>query len=498
MITKGLRDQIPAQFPRMLPPGGNNSNKPIGISKDTSTRQSKSCDYCRQSKKKCDGKSPCSRCLQRTGKICTYSIVKGTSQIKEVDLKRIQLELSNLTMRRRYIEAYLEGGNPATYYCQGYISATSYENMISNGRKLQYNALLASATKAFGAPPQIYKRYEREAIELAPYLVTEFSVDAAVGFFFLAYYFWGEDKVEADHFHAIADSICDCARRKYFNNPSILALLSNLQIPYFALNSISQQQYEEELLSLNTLQQSQNTLPIPQITSNEDNDVQALIPIKQVPIVTWGFFNRLIEEKLLLFDYTSDKYDTVLDTFTFDVMEQRLDMYVLVTSILESPTRIVFAKEIHGILSALLHFVGGNHDEAFSRLNTTLDMLYCKDYLIGLGGPQFIFLLHSAFTIACKAGRYDIATRVSGIQRKQAEIYSRAREFMEFDMSVLKGASGKSSPKSIEKSYFDTEFTLQSTPKQYKISQTTQDSSSPFGWMTSVAIPVISAFPPES
>mmetsp|Transcript_9821 Transcript_9821/g.12112 ORF Transcript_9821/g.12112 Transcript_9821/m.12112 type:complete len:154 (-) Transcript_9821:38-499(-) len=141
-------------------------------------------------------------------------------------------------------------------------------------------------------------------------------------------------------------------------------------------------------------------------------------------------------------------------------------------------------------MRTVLCYLGGYLDDAYFSLLQALELFDTKDYLIGLGGPQFIVLLHSAFLVAWKGGRFDLANRVSGVQRKQAAILPSAREYMESDMEKLKIVSERRGNEQTEQfeTFITPSMNLESNNREPQ----------PFGWMTTVPLPVISSNPQAS
>ena len=433
----------------------------MSIQKPLATRLSKSCDFCRHSKKKCDGASPCSRCAEYKGKICTYSAVKGRSLAKEINIDKTKLV--DVVTRRRYIEAYIQGGNPVTFFCSSAVTVARYDSVHTASKKLQYNSILASATRSFGAPEQVYKQFERKACAIAGSLLGDYTFESALGFNFLSYYFWGEDSIVAEHYSNVAASIIASARKRNqqqnCQNSIELELLNALDTPYFCFQSANQTETQDAELVLNTY------------TSNTTTGV---------PELSWEAFDTLVRAKLVTYSKDGDCYNEQLDPILFDALIARLDVYYRDATALTSPTRKNLGVLLHALMRTVLCYLGGYLDDAYFSLLQALELFDTKDYLIGLGGPQFIVLLHSAFLVAWKGGRFDLANRVSGVQRKQAAILPSAREYMESDMEKLKTEQFET--------FITPSMNLESNNREPQ----------PFGWMTTVPLPVISSNPQAS
>ena len=428
-------------------------------------KKSKACIPCRESKRKCDGNRPCSRCKRGLGKVCTYRDDGATNQA----LKKVQSDLFNVVTRRKYVQSFLEGINPSVLFHGRAISVDSFDQPTSKPKLLQINAILASSTRAFGAPPNIYQAFERKACKYAGELMSSFTYDTALGFNFLAYYFWGKDEINTMHYRSVALSLCKCALQKQENS------IDKTKLAQLHLASMSIQKVDE------TNPQRAIEQIVPPDAWNNDIDYRLL----SMPEING--FTVIHAELEKMFYFTDDAPDT-FNTMPIDEFNKNCKLLEAVCKSLidkaAGSALILLVTAIRGFFMAFLYNAAGFARETLTKIETSVSLLTANDYLIGMGGAQFIIVFHTAFRVAFDRQDYELANRINVLQKKQAKIFDVASTFVQMDESKLSTSAFCSiSPDGLTSSDSQLNYSCNLSPPE----------PSPFHWMSNVPIPVISS-----
>lgn len=408
----------------------------------------RACFPCRQSKRKCDGQQPCCSCKRKIGKVCTYQYPNKP----KTNIIKIHTDLINLTTQRKYIEAFHEGINPIVLFNKALISTDMYDQPSTLARKLQMNAILACSTRAFGAPNQIYDKFEKKARDTAKKLMTNFTYETALGFNYLAYYYWGKDELLSSHYRDMSFSICDCALRIPKNAPDRKKLVK-LRLGSTGIYEINDGIQIISSIVPNDLKDDEDIRIIEQwaITHCENEFLFAYEPIDN--------FNTLDIEKV---NSKLNHMNKIRESWKHGAKSPSLTLVYVCSCFLQ----------------AIIFNATGDRKQSLEIMNCGIKILLEKTYLIGMGGPQFNILLHTCFYIAVWRGDFVLAHRVNNVQEKLAAIFPSAIQYFSEDEKYLKD------------SFFDSSCIDKNAQLNYSCPVSGETSA--FNWMSNVPLPVIS------
>ena len=421
-------------------------------------RRFSACNLCRESKKKCDRKHPCSRCSQK-GVSCFYTA--NRKSIARDD------QLFDVTTRRRYIEAYLEGVNPFILFSK--VSVSTFDNPTTDAKRLQYNAILASSTRSFGVPKSIYEHFEREAKRLASTLKNEYTFDAALGFNLLSYHLWGDNNTLSLECKEITKEIClksMTMERNYYD----FEKLKVLHCTSLGINQLNNP-YKIE-------QEMNNFIP----NNNENSNSPELYQFVSLRAAAWAIFHSYLDRYIFAYEGTNNPFNKLDHQIFLDLCKVISVVEVNFQPHLQTPLPTLLIRAAAGMLKSLIFYVGENLDASFFALEEAICIFTLNNYLIGMGGPQYIILFHSVFVMSLKEKKYDFANRINKLQQKQKEIFPAACEFVNKDTEALNNYFAQQRQK--EKIF--TSIPSNSVPL------TSNDQTSSFYWMSSVPIPILS------
>lgn len=404
----------------------------------TITKKRKACVQCREGKRKCDGKNPCSRCLRSRGKTCTYENQPLSKTQLTIAQPYHQKQLFNVSIRRKYIESYFEGINPSIMFTRGSYSHDIYDNPVNKSQKLQENAILACATRSFGAPSHIYQLFERKACNLASELINNYSYETALGFNYLSYFFWGEEDIHTSHYKTLTLSLINSALRKVKENEEKLKLIK-LKLATITIQKAS--------LINPTKMIADSTSEGFKLENLSNSKLKGTMSLDEIS--NWAVIHCEIEN--LFYDISTPiNYDVIINNYKN--LDKRMDRSVVVNRIkllnqvsnnlvsnvnsMSVTTNIVFIMKES--LSALLFCNSSEFcDSCISHAENAVNTLENNDYLIGMGGPQFIIVLHSLFIVAILRNDSNLACRINRLQQKQACIFKSALLIASSDKNFL-------------------------------------------------------------
>ena len=391
-------------------------------------RQPIACDVCRKSKKKCDGNSPCERC-KLGNKVCTYTPLKRRKCFKKltktavVPLMSDDSLLTGKAISRRFIETYFTHINPADYICECKIA--SFDEPTSKASFLQYNAILATSIRTTGNP-QLYRSYEKRALQLAGDLIGDFSFETAFGFYLLAFHLWGEDDNLGIHYKDIAQSLCNrmlgMARKNGGKQDHFLRLL-------IALGSITHVcgNTWKDFDTVNTIIQTN----LPYFGSNPD----------VVRIYTF----KLKLFSVLLKDDDDPQFDSnpfkPISKIEYEQLSENLLQFEMFCNAAYK-SRSSFFVDALAILSnffkSMLYFEAGDVSSAIWYTRKCVEIIESNLPMIQYCTPVLISFSHFSFMIAFLQKDKQLANKISMYQGKLAEKLPCGRQILEKDVELLK------------------------------------------------------------
>lgn len=401
-------------------------------------RLSTACDNCKAKKRRCDGLVPCQNCKKQTIKICTYSTLPYVA--KKTSVKEIQNKLYDICTRRKYFEAYFAGCTPAVLFsivnsdCIG-----KYDNPISKSTQLQYNSILASSTRSFGAPEKVYSVFENNAKRLAKELMTDFTPETALGFHFLSVHYWASNLDLCAHYRDISVAICKKALKKT-NYEREMNFLIGLSLVTIGINDNEDPNEVSFLLNnLLSIVQAEN----PNVNTNILT-IDGFVKFASMHAKLSSILYFTIEEgKIVNFKKTSDEDYHFLNT-------SFVGLYNMLMSNINLPqTTILLINGIHNLLLGINNYFYFTSNYNFFNIEMAVSLFCDHSQLIGIGGPRFIAIFDAAFKIAYVEKHYNLANRIVGLQRKQAALFHDARTFVERNMNLMRNATNEEIQKSV-------------------------------------------------
>lgn len=426
----------------------------------TPQRKSKvklACVPCRTGKRKCDGQQPCCRC-KKTGKTCKY-----------VSLDTTQTDLSNLATRRKYIKSFFEGVNPTTIIIQSTTNIDIYDRAASPAQLLQMNSILAFSTRAFGASPRIYKKFSQKALSLVEQLATNYTFETALGYNYLAYYFWGEDDKKSEYFRNLTISTCKKAlqrpENKYANGDLIqLQLTSNLITNNFLSDFLDKQ--------------SITSLIPPEIWINDSTTVTTLMHY---------LHSRFISDELY---HNAIHYDGYFSIDHITYIE-----HCALFSALEKDFRMTPAVKVGlKFLILALHFLAGQYSDAISCITEAIDTLDNNEYLVGIIGARYTVLLQVAFKVSIRLNEPALAERISRMQEKHSRIFPASNVYFREDRILLPVSihTTNTQQNSNVVETTNTSMVFDNSNTITHLDCPSLQSFDPFGWDSKITLPYIS------
>lgn len=460
------------------------------------------CMQCRKSKKKCDGLSPCGQCRKNKKKnapTCTYSC-------STMRIDKSQIDLQNGIVQRKYAESYLEGLNPVVMFnrTNGIFSLDSLSHTASKPKLLQLNSILATATRSFGAPENIYKCFERNAISLANELTNDYTYDAALGFNFLSFFFWGQDDNKSNFYRDTAIQISTTA----MNDPKNIydrRNLAELRLESMTIRNLCK--------NINHYREISTSIPTEVRLENLSSVIES-DRLQTTDIIKWA---EIVYKLELLFGLESDDdFFNSMDEATLQSNLETLRTCANNVPISKMPSYLLVIST-YFLANGLFYYAGGYIKEAIDFIKRGVDIFIENNYLIGLSGPFTVGMFHGCFLVAFRSRHFLLAQQINNIQEKQASLLNLSTFYYEKDKAFLASSSSLNdfsievidttlnttpsptfSPSSLEpKVEFKSELT-ESRQAEFVVSNSSSENPNPFGWMTNVQVPIISSYPPSS
>mmetsp|Transcript_7405 Transcript_7405/g.9124 ORF Transcript_7405/g.9124 Transcript_7405/m.9124 type:complete len:477 (-) Transcript_7405:76-1506(-) len=432
----------------------------------------RACDSCRESKKKCDGKLPCGRCEANPDRICTYAPAR--SQVKTSYLLQLQKQHLDQDTRKQHILAYFKGANPI-FFLNPRSSTYSgkYDAPSSKSVFLQYNAMLATSIREAGAERSVYETFETTACSLASELLCDFTYETALGYNILAFHFWGEDIIKSVFYRDVAISLTKRALRvpeeNYFTFDLLRLLFSSM-----CIHRVPMVADIEELIEL-----------IPEDIRNSPAYHLSDGSVSLAQTVRFSMARSILDNHLLAYpdNLFSIHPGSVSNETIGNFKEYIRDVARSFTSFRDPESALTRGQR--SLLQAISLFGTGQPQQCFTLLDEAMDIFSEHDEIIIKGGPFFGIVLHTIFVIAFNYKKFDLAHRVSGMQKKHAAVTPTAQKYFESDFKILQNytqrlGSAQFAVPNVQDANLST--VVHPEPNQ----------SSPFNWMSTVSIPVIS------
>jgi len=387
------------------------------------------CDYCRQKRRKCDRKVPCSTCVKSNKGFCTYSTPPtgsvATKFGKKFDLMKIQTQLVNVAARRRYFDSYLEGlFTPSFLFVKS--ASSCYDFPTTSSRALQYNSILASVTRSFGASYAVYNNFEKEALSAVKQVLIDFTYETALGFHFLAVHYWGSDESLCSHFIDITLSICKQAVKQPKNARDLKNIIS-LTLVTLTLNDASRISEFQDILEDYTKS----------FTAYSPNTTLESLGL-QGQIFFVSFISKLLSVILPSVGLDNKKYFTKISQEQYlSLHEEMKAVHKASISSVTSETTQKILLGLYLIVMGVLEFLGGTHAESF-YFKELVSLFTENEYLIRLGGPRFVGFFDAAFTAMVLGNHLDLANQMAGVLLKQSEYFPIASNSALESMKILK------------------------------------------------------------
>lgn len=330
-------------------------------------------------------------------------------------MKRSQL--IDLATRRKYIEAYFQCLNPITLFGTHSLTPSSFDRPTTTSRLCQYNVILATSLRSFGAPRNVYQTFINKAADLATDIMTEFSFDAALGFHFLSYYYWGEEANTTAHYRDIVRSICKCAIMKPENSGDF-DKLAFLQILSLGIDKMQFQVLEDALNEVKSQKSVADTSTLH-------------------PMVEWAKVHFVMDNYLLV-EPNTNRPRKKLTPAAFNLIQNALNtVQINFQTSLRYDSSKNLVNAMCAMIRVLLFYYSDFKFESFRELNSVLDKFDIYPYMIRMGGAQFVAVFHSVFVVAFRESKYEIASRLNQLQLAQADLFPCARNVAEHDKSLL-------------------------------------------------------------
>ena len=443
------------------------------------------CDFCRSKKKKCNGETPCSRCLQ-SSRICTYSSKKTKRKQLAPVTKGVLKKQENLTTMATtdmYFQLYFQCLNTIGVFYK--LDMKSLERPNTKTGLLQYNAILAMSTRAFSSNPKAYKVFENRARQLAGDLFDDFSIETAIGFEMLAFHFWWDSEDKFAYYRRATLSILKQVYESKKENPYVT---TRLMVAAAGLGTYIDSTIAKDLLEafelFNQVDKDDSFVNLIDHTNNIDKT--KLLSDKD--LLNWTVLRQRLAQhvfkdknELLKFDkngISHDDFTEILDLLNTTAEFCKFSPQFELKSAL-------FSKMIH----ASVYYAAGQKKDSIKEITEFLDTIDRLDVPVNTLCPFSIDIIHYLFRIAYEERDYLLANRISGHQRKIAAVMPSGVAVMEQDMELLKNLS--------EDSKQDDLFTLPapslSVIPQLSISETKQENTFLPGPMD----PLFPLLPPE-
>lgn len=375
-------------------------------------RHRPACNYCRKSKRKCDRAVPCGTCLKYK-KTCTYASQDAS---RKVEKEEVTADIEN------YFELYFETLNPMKMHLDNSLFSISLfkQTPISTSKLLQLHSILATSTRVFSPQSNAFREYESSATKFASDLFDDFSFETALGFYFFAFHYWGQDQELCDHYTDIATSLCRRVASKATTTPKIQKMALRLLI-----------------CSLTQLRGSDSPCPILDSAFYDIvtklRELEESHPEEQINQTTLcmtceeflSFVSFKMEFQKNIFE-TKGKITCLarIDNYTYDSLRclmENIDC-IIITKFLNVRTNVFLGANYAEFLRAALLYCVGNSSGAIFHIEKLIGSFASNSKMIRASGPYFMSVFHYSLLIAIGTERFDLAQTISNFQQTLCQI----------------------------------------------------------------------------
>lgn len=178
------------------------------LTSPTRKKQTSACDGCRKGKTRCDGKSPCSRCLKRNIN-CVYSPQKRRGVRKRV--KGDEQEITEQVVEEEQ-QCYHNLLDIFFNYINMFLLRPLHREELelyqtNKSVSMQYNVALAFAARSI-KQKKLAESFEKQARLFAGELFDDFTPESATAFSMLTCYYWSQDQARSLFYSSITQAIC--------------------------------------------------------------------------------------------------------------------------------------------------------------------------------------------------------------------------------------------------------------------------------------------------
>jgi hypothetical protein len=426
-------------------------------------RQQCACDSCRKSKKRCDGCSPCIRCLRRKLP-CVYSsnnrLIVPAHEIEETKAKpqtqfvsvapQIQPQVDTLVPEKTIANAFMKKHLINLYFASTNLQffldpndSVVLETSTKPSIQVQLYSVLAITARTFG-DYTLATRFENHAKGIARDIFDEFSVEAALGFGLLTNCLWASDRTSSAHYRDITASIVKRIRTNTRQEvkKSVLERLLRVQAASgFPDHDRSESQQEIQNLAVK----------VRNFLSTVDEDYQE--PRSMVP---WHQF-------LSILDFSSKFFESVLDHSDPHIYEHRnlfrvVDAHKcnelffhlrewcqLLSLIFQHRPffRLIFAVEILSY-EAVLYFVSGDRARAVGNIQMMVQDLKQNTNYVRYLCPFSLWGLHFPFMVCIYCRELSLARDILNFIQLLTEHLPIAKSVLKSHESILQSAESES------------------------------------------------------
>lgn len=394
-------------------------------------KQFRACDFCRKCKKKCDGMSPCNRCKENNN-ICTYSPRALKTKKVESQIQIKSSAIADSALSRNYIELYFNRINPSPLFAN--LQVSSFDKPKSKSILLQYNAMLATSMRAYEMDKKIYKNFETRSKQLACDLIDDFSFDTALGYYLLAFHQWGENDELGCHYRDITLSICEkllrAQKKNQIQDNYMISQIYKLQMAASVVNYVGESDFSILDKTVDKILQN------PLIVNDPALDTLLL-----------GKFQAKLWKYLFKNSNEVDYYINPFKKPSLDHCEELYSMVMQFENVLNktfvlSEQSVLIIAVIH-IFRAMLYYSNDQFAPAIFYCEQAAGILENHLHYVPFCSPFIATICHLIFLISYFEKNYSIANRISGFQRKLADIMPSTREILEKDMTLLRSVESQ-------------------------------------------------------
>jgi len=392
------------------------------------------CDRCRASKKKCDGKAPCTRCW-KTEKECSYTaptagqVFPAGGVVQAVTSAAISppttatvSHMNNAAISRRYFDMFNMTVKPMVLMDAHY-DYQSFVDLPSQAKQLQYYAIMASMNSNFAADHDQSADFLQRARHLSADLLDDFQLETAKGFHLMAFHYWGKDADRMSHYRDITLSVC---RRILARSSPDREDAIRLYLVTLCLSSMDDPTMPCEVESLVRLCEGGPYCRFLDYHATRQAKPPTSLPTHNTSLSTaqlylWVHFQAEMGRRIFhwanrapapgqgLFRPLSEDSFAEMLTMLGDVSN------IMIVHTVESPY-LEMGLCMGQAMYSVIYYAGGRVLEALKAIENVVHELNRLPNFAMLAGPFFISLSHWMFLMAFVERKYALAQRLLDIQ----------------------------------------------------------------------------------